>query len=237
MVEQHHKQPQDANNLLDNFKSERLKYIDEVGNNLAKQYLVEAQERVVRGQHVKDKFMEIIEIANSAHKKFTLLLQQEASKPQSENVLTHELAIYKSCLHIDSDRLKQLLDTDIHAQKSKFQEVQEKSQESVKAFEKFQSMQQEMFDKFIKQQQNMFVDKSPASQEGPRGLKAAAMQARSQAANKSQGQFTSKLTEVEWNNLSQEIRNFTLELQEMRTKKKIKTGKFICLNQTLAQTH
>ena len=50
--------------------------------------------------------MEIIEIANSAHKKFTLLLQQEASKPQSENVLTHELAIYKSCLHIDSDRLK-----------------------------------------------------------------------------------------------------------------------------------
>ena len=74
MVEQHHKQPQDANNLLDNFKSERLKYIDEVGNNLAKQYLVEAEERVIRGQHVKDKFMEIIEIANSAHKKFTVLL-------------------------------------------------------------------------------------------------------------------------------------------------------------------
>lgn len=75
MVESNNREPQEANGIVDNYKTERLKYIDEVGNQISKQYLQEAEDRVNRGQAVKDKFLETIEIANSAYKKFSAILQ------------------------------------------------------------------------------------------------------------------------------------------------------------------
>ena len=36
MVESNNREPQEANVIVDNYKTERLKYIDEVGNQISK---------------------------------------------------------------------------------------------------------------------------------------------------------------------------------------------------------
>ena len=66
-------------------------------------------------------------------------------------MLTEDAAEYKSCIVVDMEKLKKLLDCEQSKKRAKLEEALAKKRESVKAFEKFQAMQKEMFDNFIKQ--------------------------------------------------------------------------------------
>ena len=52
---------------------------------------------------------------------------------------------------VDKEKLHKLLDLELKKKKIKLEEAYNKKKDSIVAFEKFQAMQKEMFDNFIRQ--------------------------------------------------------------------------------------
>ena len=123
-------------------------------------------------------------------------MASEFERGAEEKLLTEDAAEYKSCIVVDIEKLKRILDCEVGKKRVKLEEAQAKKKESIKAFEKFQAMQKEMFDNFIKQQQSFLSEKDVLVQEGQEGATNQGLALKADAnhfkpAFKSTGKYTS----------------------------------------------
>ena len=72
-------------------------------------------------------------------------------------MLESDVDLYLSCITVDKETFVALLDADLVKKKTRYERVAAQGTESRQEFEKFEEKQKEMFDEFLRQQQESLL--------------------------------------------------------------------------------